>query len=103
MTSWKWDSSYDQGESIDWLIIRNGPITKYFSLDVLNDDLSELEKMRYQFIDLSTSSWTSQNAHKKIKEGFDFPDYYGGNRAAFDVSLDEISFTKFFWPSISFK
>lgn len=89
MINWKWDRSYDEDENFDWLIIRDGPIVKYFSSEVLEEDINELDKIRYQIIDLSTSSWSQDNAHKKIKEGFDFPDYYGENRAAFRDCLDD--------------
>ncbi len=89
MSTWKWNRSYDEEENLDWLIIRDGPIVKYFSSDILEEDIKELDKMRYQIIDLSTSDWTPENAHKKIQVGFDFPDYYGGNRAAFEDCLDD--------------
>lgn len=89
MANWKWDRSYDEDENFDWLMVRGGPIVKYFSLEVLEKDINELEKMWYQIIDLSTFNWSRDNAHKKIKEGFDFPDYYGENLAAFKDCLGD--------------
>ena len=90
MSAWKWNRSYDKDENLDWLIIRDGPIVKYFSSDILEEDLKALEDMKYQIIDLSTASWTLGNAHKKIRKGFGFPDYYGENRAAFEDCLDDM-------------
>lgn len=87
--AWKWNNSYDEDENKDWLTIRNGPIVKYFSQEVLGNDVKKLEKIGYQIIEISTMSWTKENAHKKIQEGFDFPDYYGENINAFKDCLDD--------------
>lgn len=89
MANWKWDRSYDEDESFDWLMMRRGPIQKYFSPEVLKKNIDELERMRYQIIDISVSNWTNDNAHKRIREAFNFPDYYGENRAAFRDCLDD--------------
>lgn len=89
MANWKWDRSYDEDQNFDWLLVRDGPIVKYFSSQVLEEDINELDKIRYQIIDLSVSSWTTDNAHKRIKEMFGFPDYYGENRAAFRDCLND--------------
>ncbi|WP_430909735.1 barstar family protein [Maribacter sp. 2-571] len=87
--AWKWNNSYDEDENKDWLTVRNGPIIKYFSEEVLGNNVKELEKIGYQIIEISTMSWTKGNAHKKIQEGFDFPDYYGENINAFKDCLDD--------------
>jgi RNAse (barnase) inhibitor barstar len=90
MSNWKWNQSYDEDENLDWLMVRNGPIIKYFSSSVLEEDIKKLENMRYNIIDLSTSNWTIKNAHIQIKDGFGFPDYYGGNRNAFEDCLNDM-------------
>jgi len=95
MKPWKWNSSYDEDENLDWLLMRGGPIVKYHSTTVLQEHLEELAKLRYQVIDLSTSNWTRKNAHQKIKAGFNFPDYYGENIAAFDDCLSDMFSTKY--------
>lgn len=86
---WKWNRSYDEDENFDWLTLRNGPIVKYHSREVLKEDTLELEKLGYQVIELSTTSWTKRNVHEKMREGFDFPDYYGENIMAFRDCLDD--------------
>lgn len=86
MTKWKWKSSYDEEESLDWLLLRNGPVIKYYSLDILENDLTNLEKLNYQIFDLVSSNWNTNNFHEKLKEGLDFPEYYGENKAAFEDS-----------------
>jgi len=87
--AWKWNRSYDEDENLDWLMIRNGPIVKYFSQEVLENDVEELEKVGSQIVELSTKNWSKENAHKKIQRGFDFPDYYGKNLDAFEDCLDD--------------
>lgn len=86
---WKWNRSYDEDENLDWLIVRNGPILKYFSQEILEKDITELEKMRYQVIELSMADLTDDNVHKKIQESLDFPDYYGCNMEAFEDCLND--------------
>lgn len=90
MANWKWDRSYDEDESLDWSIIRDGPIVKYFSSEIMEKHINELDKMRYQVIDVSTSSWTMENVHKKMGKAFKFPEYYGENLAAFADCLDDM-------------
>lgn len=90
MSAWKWNRSYDEDENLDWLIVRNGPIVKYFSSEILEKHINELDKMRYHVIDISVSGWTKDNAHKKIQEAFNFPEYYGDNLAAFEDCLNDM-------------
>jgi len=87
--TWKWKGSYDEDESLDWLTIRNGPIVKYYSKDLLKDDVNEFQKIGYEVIETSVESWTSENFHKKIQKEFEFPEYYGGNSSAFEDSLND--------------
>lgn len=87
--TWKWNSSYDETESIDWLVVRNGPIVKYFSKKNLEEDVKELGKIGYRIIEFSTTNWTRENVHEKIREDFGFPDYYGENISAFKDCLDD--------------
>lgn len=86
---WKWNTSYDEDESIDWLTLRNGPITKYFSEEILEKDTIKFEKIGYQIIEVSTMEWTKENVHSKIQQAFSFPDYYGQNMNAFKDCLDD--------------
>ncbi|MDD2797972.1 MAG: barstar family protein [Bacteroidales bacterium] len=103
MANWKWDRSYDEDESLDWTIIRNGPIVKYFSSDILEQHIVDLKKMRYQVVDVSVSTWTKDNAHRKIREAFDFPEYYGENSAAFGDCLDDMFNRKYIGLVIVFR
>jgi RNAse (barnase) inhibitor barstar len=88
--SWKWDSTYDEDENLDWLIMRAGPISKYFSAQILDQNLRELEKLRYQLIDVSASRWTSKNVYDEIGKTFNFPDYFGKNLNALDDCLSDL-------------
>lgn len=103
MEQWKWNRSYDEDENLDWSIMRDGPIVKYFSSDILKDHIDQLEKMRYRIIEVSTLMWTKDNFHKKIRDAFDFPDYYGENLAAFKDCLGDMFDRKFNGLAIVFR
>ncbi|MEM6844391.1 MAG: barstar family protein [Bacteroidota bacterium] len=84
------NSSYDESESLDWQILRDGPIKKYFSQDILSEDIDGLYNLRYQVVDMNMFNWTSKTAHKHIHESFDFPEYYGENLHAFRDCLSDM-------------
>lgn len=90
MSHWKWSGTYEENNRLDWSLMKDGPIMKYHSADTLEIDVNELEKMGYRVIDVSVANWTRENAHKKIKNDFDFPDYYGENLAAFEDCLNDL-------------
>lgn len=90
MANWKWNSSYDGDENLDWSIVRDGPIVKYFSSEILEKHINELDTMRYQIIDISTYNWTKENTLKKLGESFTFPEYYGENITSFKDCLDDM-------------
>lgn len=90
MEHWNWSGTYDENEPLDWVLMREGPIVKYHATDILEADLNKLEKLRYRIIDISVLKWTKDTAHTKIKNAFDFPDYYGENLAAFEDCLSDL-------------
>ena len=77
------NSSYDESASLDWLLLRSGSVVKYFSQDILNEDIDGLYNLRYQVLDMNMFKWTSKTVHKHLQENFDFPEYYGENLNAF--------------------
>lgn len=86
---WKWNRSYDESESFDWLLIRNGPIIKYYSKNVLEEDVLVLEKGGYEIFQSSMLNWNIDNYQIKISQFLNFPTYYGENFNAFKDCLDD--------------
>ena len=77
-------------DKLDFLILRDGAVSMYHSLNVLHEDLDWFLDARYSIIDIDTSKWTPKIAHKDIKEKMGFPDYYGENMNAFKDCLRDI-------------
>ncbi len=90
MNNWKWNSTYDEAENLDWLILRDGPISKYFSHEILNKDIKSLVNVGYNIIDVNLKNWTISNYQSKMKDAFEFPQYYGENLAAFGDCLGDL-------------
>jgi RNAse (barnase) inhibitor barstar len=80
----------EEEEQLDFKILRDGAISMYHSSAILNQDLSELERLGYQVIDLNAAKWSKKSYHKDLKEGFGFPDYYGENMDAFNDCLRDL-------------
>ncbi len=54
--TWKWKRSYDEDENLDWLSMRNGPVVKYYSKDVLKDDVKKFQELGFEVIETSVDS-----------------------------------------------
>lgn len=74
----------------DMLILEDGPIVMYHNTIILDKDLKWFEENRYEVLDINASKWTAKNFHKKAKEAFSFPDYYGENLDAFNDCLGDM-------------
>ncbi|MEL7119554.1 MAG: barstar family protein [Bacteroidota bacterium] len=74
----------EENKPLDYYILRDGSISMYHKQTFLSQDIHELEKIGYRIVDFNTSKWTKKTVHRHLKEGLDFPDYYGENLNAFD-------------------
>jgi RNAse (barnase) inhibitor barstar len=77
-------------DELDFQILRQGAICMYYKMEILDNDLYWFLDARYKIIDIDSAKWTSKTAHKYIKEGFSFPDYYGENLNAFNDCLGDL-------------
>ncbi len=75
---------------LDMLILKNGSIVMYHNTVILEEDIKWFEKSRYEILDINVQNWNSKNFHKKVKENFNFPDYYGENMNAFEDCLSDL-------------
>ena len=71
-------------------ILKDGPIRKYFKNRVLDEDLSWFNNNNFEIIEMNCRNWNNKNAHKKLKDALNFPDYYGENLNAFADCLTDI-------------
>lgn len=76
---------------LDWGILKNGWTSLYWSLAVLENDLTWLEREHYAIVDFDCKSWTNlKEMHLQLKQKLHFPDYYGENAAALNDCLSEL-------------
>jgi len=69
----------------DWFMLRFGPVTKFYSRDVLERTRAWLRAEGYREIEVDSSSWRSaDDLHASIASAFAFPDWYGRNFDALD-------------------
>lgn len=80
---------------LDISTLLNGPIVMYHSPIILDEDIKWYSQKNYRIIDISTSNWTPDNFHEKVKISFDFPDYYGENMTALKDCLGDLYNQKF--------
>ncbi|MEX0968596.1 MAG: barstar family protein [Bacteroidia bacterium] len=76
---------------LDLQILQNGAISMYHDQIILDKDLNELKKLDYQIADFNTSTWTPTTAHQELKNGLDFPAYYGENLDALNDCLGDLN------------
>lgn len=74
----------------DLEILRNGPICKYFKSSILDEDVNWFLDNRFDVYDIDLKAWNGRNFHENLKTEFSFPDYYGGNLAAFGDCLGDM-------------
>lgn len=83
-------SSNWEPNRLDEEILRDGAIGMYYSVDILEEDIKNLQGFNYKIIDINVSDWTSKTIHPNLEHSLDFPDYYGRNLDAFADCLDDM-------------
>ena len=82
------DKKINNCARLDWQILINGSISLYYDRAILEEDMQWLKSSGYQlYIFDFHMIKTREGFHKKAKEEFIFPDYYGENISAFSDCL----------------
>ena len=77
---------------VDWYLLQNGYVTKFWSTQVLGETVSWLRQAKYEIVEMDTSKWLSElDAHRDFAVAFSFPDYYGNNLSALADCLDDVA------------
>lgn len=76
---------------LPWLLMRNGPVTKYWRREIFEEDVGAMQAHGYIVRRFDCAVWSSESAmHTALKSGLDLPGYTGGNFDALSDSITEI-------------
>jgi RNAse (barnase) inhibitor barstar len=77
--------------SLPWMLMQNGPVTKYWRREHFNEDIGELTRLEFQVISFDTSAWMHSDAmYESLITKLGMPGYTGHNFDALDDSLTDI-------------
>ncbi len=80
------DSS--EWQRLDWCILQNGSINVYYRKEIFNEAINWFLENNYAKFEFDCGTWSSEkDFHAKVKNRFNFPDYYGENLNAFNDCL----------------
>ena len=75
MAIWRGDE-----ETLDWDLVRNGVVTKFFDPVILSETTGWLEEHGYRIVAVNAGDWNDKSAmHDDIAAALHFPNYTGGN------------------------
>jgi RNAse (barnase) inhibitor barstar len=76
---------------LDYMLLRDGGVSLYYSADVLAEDLAWLREERYQVHEFDCMAWrTWDDFHTDIAGALGFPNYYGRNLAALNDCMGDV-------------
>lgn len=74
---------------LPWLLMQNGPVTKYWRREYFEEDIAELLRRDYWVPRFDCSSWRNEREmHKVLKAGLRLGDYIGDNLQALEESVE---------------
>lgn len=81
------------GIELDVRTLSNGPIVKYFNLDLWDRHLAWFEEKGYKRYRFDASEWQNiENFYSDTHQEFEFPNYFGRNWDAFFDCITDIDF-----------
>ncbi|MGH9870573.1 MAG: barstar family protein [Candidatus Polarisedimenticolia bacterium] len=81
----------DEWSRLDYRLLRDQPVTLYYSRSQLEDDLGWFNKQGYKAFRFVASGWsTLDDFHHEVATALQFPDYYGRNLDAFNDCLSDM-------------
>lgn len=81
----------DRERDLDFLLLREGPISLYWRREKFETALGWFESAGYTVARFDCRSWTDLNAfHASLASGLGFPEYYGGTFHALNDCLGEL-------------
>jgi hypothetical protein len=81
----------EEWQRLDWQLLKNSPITLYFSPSVLERDLGWFAEHGDRVVSLRVAGDASrEDVLVELGKLLDFPDYYGRNLDAFNDCLSDL-------------
>jgi Barstar (barnase inhibitor) len=81
----------DDDNTLDYQVLRDGSVSLYRNLLILEEDLQWFRQRRYRIYRMDCTTWTSEAAlHESLQTTFMFPAYYGKNRNALWDSMSDL-------------
>jgi hypothetical protein len=79
-------------ERLDWQLLQNGFVTKFWNRDLFAATKESLTEMGYNVVSLDAGEWqTTQDALLSLGQALDFPSYYGKNLDALVDCLRDVA------------
>ncbi|MAX35830.1 barstar family protein [Gimesia sp.] len=78
-------------KELDYQILADGPVTKYYSIELLDQHQNWFSEHGYQIYCFDAKTWYSRdNFYSDIHDGFEFPEYFGRNWDAFNDCISDM-------------
>jgi hypothetical protein len=86
-------AAFRDGDSdrLDYLLLRDGPVVKYFDRHVLESDLTWLREHGYVVSRFDAGRWEDHGPLDEIARELEFPSYFGRNLNALNDCLRDLS------------
>ena len=86
------ENTLETGQRLDWQLLQNGFVTKFWSRDLFTATKGSLTEMGYKVVALDAGEWqTKQDALLSLGHALAFPSYYGRNLDALVDCLRDVA------------